>query len=260
MASIQQRPLNHHETQWKIGWCQVLGKRPREMSISSRPRTWPSVLWQGALAPLQCQAMLCSAHSFLCQRKREPFQYTPNKQVYGLVQGRSRPGLLTMCRLQAGKFILEHFVSCITGFEFGVWQWDCLLFHSNSLSGCLLKTCVVWTEIWGRGRSHLLWNSLPITWSNYCRAKWRESNRKFLSGACSPSPLSQAIVFTWRPTRSFGAKAVITRNMRRRQAEKAREERVRVSFPDVQPSETILNLNYKVNLFLALEIHFSDYN
>lgn len=67
-------------------------------------------------------------------------------------------------------------------------------------------------------------------------------------------------MFTWRPIRSFGAKAVITRNMRRRQAEKAREERVRVSFPDVQPSETILNLNYKVNLFLALEIHFSDYN
>lgn len=53
---------------------------------------------------------------------------------------------------------------------------------------------------------------------------------------------------------------MITRNMRRRPAEKAKEERVRVSFPAAQPSETILNLNYKVNLFLALEIHFSDYN
>lgn len=53
---------------------------------------------------------------------------------------------------------------------------------------------------------------------------------------------------------------MITRNMRRGPAEKAKEERVRVSFPAAQPSETILNLNYKVNLFLALEIHFSDYN
>ena len=36
---------------------------------------------------------------------------------------------------------------------------------------------------------------------------------------------------------------MITRNMRRRQAEKAEEETVRVSFPAVQPSEAILNLN-----------------
>lgn len=62
--------------------------------------------------------LLCSL--FLCQRKREPFQYATNKQVCGLVQGRSGAGLPTMCRLQAGKFILEHFVSWITGFEFGV--------------------------------------------------------------------------------------------------------------------------------------------
>lgn len=73
-----------------------------------------------------------------------------------------------------------------------------LLFQSNSLSGCLLETFVVWTGIWGRGRSHLLWNSLPITWSNYCRAKWRASNGKFLSGVSRPSPLSEAVVLTWR--------------------------------------------------------------
>lgn len=91
------------------------------------------------------------------------------------------------------------------------WSWVLnmtmrLLFQSNSLSGCLLETFVVWTGIWGRGRSHLLWNSLPITWSNYCRAKWRASNGKFLSGVSSPSPLSEATVLTWRCACRFKAR------------------------------------------------------
>ena len=170
------------------------------------------------------------------EREREdPFPYTANKQVYGLVRGGSGAGLLTACGLWAGKSIPEHFISWLTGFEFWVWQWDCLLFQSNSLSGCLLKTFVVWTEIGGRGRSHLFWNSLPITWSNYCRAKWRESNRKFLSGASSPNPLSQAIVLTWRPTCSFQRPGPVTRRTNRRRAEKAKEERVGGSFPTSSP-------------------------
>ena len=112
-----------------------------------------------------------------------------------------------------------------------MWQWDCLLFQSNSLSGCLLKTFAVWREIWGRGGSHLLWNSLPITWSNYCRAKWRESNRKFLSGVSRPSSLSQASVLTWRLTCSFQRQGRDNWEVSRRRAEEAKEERVRESFP-----------------------------
>lgn len=96
----------------------------------------------------------------------------------------------------------EHYTSWIVG----IWILNMtmrLLFQSNSLNGCLLKTFVVWTGIWGRGRSHLFWNPLPITWSNYCRAKWRASNRKFLSGVSRPCPLSAAIVLMWRLTRRF---------------------------------------------------------
>lgn len=147
-------------------------------------------------------------HDLLCplfsmpKRKREredPFHHGLITHIWlgtGLLH--SSAGLLMVCGLSAGKLALEHFLSWIDSWIWVLNMTMRLLFQSNSLSGCLLETFVVWTGIWGRGRSHLLWNSLPITWSNYCRAKWRASNGKFLSGVSSPSPLSEAIVLRWR--------------------------------------------------------------
>lgn len=168
------------------------------MPFSSRLRTWPSVLWQGSLALLQCQAMICSAHSFPCQKDRRsipPQSGNTHMAWHGAAAGQ--------CRFAYSAWPLRTDTSSWALRLLDSWGWVLnmtmrLLFQSNSLSGCLLETFVVWTGIWGRGRSHLLWNSLPITWSNYCRAKWRASNGKFLSGVSSPSPLSEAVVLTWR--------------------------------------------------------------
>lgn len=82
------------------------------MPISRRLRTWPSVLWQGSLAFLQCQVMICSAHSSLPKNKKikkfknnggrerkNPFHHAANKQVYGSVWGSFGASLLIVCGL-----------------------------------------------------------------------------------------------------------------------------------------------------------------
>lgn len=75
------------------------GKEVWESPVSRGLRTWPSALQQGALAFLQCQAEVCSAHSFPCQREKVRF---PAVLLTGVRPGRGKLGP-TACGLRAGS-------------------------------------------------------------------------------------------------------------------------------------------------------------
>lgn len=201
MASIQQRPLNHHENQRKIGWCRVLGKRLRETSISSRPRTRPSVLWQRPR--LSCSARPWSAllSLFLCQRKREPFN-TPLTSRY-VAWYRADPGQVCL-RCVDSKQEVHTWAFRLLDNWIWIWSVTMRLFvvSQQFLSGCLLKTCVS-EQRFGEGRSHLLWNSLQCM-IKLLQSKMEGVQQKVPVTDCIQLALSlQAIVLTWRPTRSF---------------------------------------------------------